>query len=98
MICDYCQGTGIRRFSFTVSTGLKEHFNQAAGEYVSNRRQLDDAFKRRSEEMSARLGMDHEFVTVDPADMMDASAHGVDENTLEPTRKRMRDHPEDYLP
>jgi hypothetical protein len=87
-----------RKFTFYTGKGLKEHFNRAAGEYVSNQRELDDAFKRKSEEASVRLGIDHEYVAVDPTDMKDASAHGVDENLIESTRRMQHDHPELYQP
>jgi putative FmdB family regulatory protein len=75
--CPDCNGQAVRKFTFNTSPGLKEHFNIAAGEYVSNQHQLDDAFKRQSEAASARTGIDHEFVRVDVADMHDAKAHGV---------------------
>lgn len=75
--CESCGADAPRKFSFNTSGGMKEHWNIAAGEYVSNRRQLDDALKRQSEAASARTGIDHEFVRVDVADMHDAKAHGV---------------------
>lgn len=77
---------------------MREHWNNAVGQYVSNRRELDDAFKRSSEAASVRTGLNHEFVAVDPSDMRDASAHGVNENLLESTRKAHRDNPELLLP
>jgi DNA-directed RNA polymerase subunit RPC12/RpoP len=89
--CPLCLGQAIRKFSFNVSSGMQEHWNNAVGQYVSNRQEMDDALKRQSEEVSARTGVDHEYVRVDPADMRDPSAHGVSEDSLEATRKRQRD-------
>ena len=69
--CESCGAQAPRKFTFNVSNGMREHWNIAAGEYVSNQRNLDDAFKRKSEEASIRTGMDHEYVRVDVADMRD---------------------------
>jgi hypothetical protein len=96
--CPDCQGHAPRKFSFYVQQSMKEHFNNAVGSYVSNHRQFEDGLKRKSEEASVRLGIDHEFVPLSPAEMADASAHGVDENTIESTRKNQHDHPELYRP
>ena len=90
-ICPYCQGQAPRKFTFYTSAGMKEHFNNAVGEYVSNRQQMSDALKRQSEEMSVRTGIDHDYQLVEPADMRDASAHGVSEDGLEETHRRQRD-------
>ena len=81
--CPDCGTQAPRKFAFSVSTGMREHWNIAAGEYVSNQRNLDDAFKRKSEAASERTGIEHEFVRVDVADMRDPSAHGVSEDTLQ---------------
>jgi DNA-directed RNA polymerase subunit RPC12/RpoP len=89
--CSYCQGQAIRKFSFSVSTGLQEHWNTAVGQYVKNERDMSEALKRQSEAMSIRTGIDHDYQYVDPADMKEAGAHGVNEDTLEPTRKIQRD-------
>lgn len=80
--CPDCQGMAPRKFTFNVSMSMKEHWNTAVGSYVSNSRELDDQFKRKSEEQSVRTGIEHEYVRVDQADMQDASAHGVDENSF----------------
>lgn len=94
--CQDCQGQATRKFSFYIAGGLQEHFNTAVGEYVSTRRQMEDALKRKSEEASARLGIDHDFQYLSPAEMADMDAHGVEnpENAL----RNQHDHPEMYLP
>lgn len=89
--CPECQGPAIRNFSFSIQSGMKEHWNNAVGQYVSNRQDMGDALKRQSEEMSIRTGITHDYQMVEPADMRDAGAHGVDEGNLEVTRKRHRD-------
>lgn len=89
--CPLCLGNAIRKFSFNVSGSMKEHWNTAVGQYVSNRQEMDDALKRQSEAASVRTGVDHEFVRVDPADMADPRAHGVSEDGLEETRRRQHD-------
>ena len=89
--CPLCLGRAIRKFTFYTASSMQEHFNTAVGEYVSNRQQMDDALKRQSEQASLRTGVDHEYVRVDPSDMRDARAHGVSEDSLEPTRRLQRD-------
>jgi len=89
--CPDCQGPAVRKFGFYVSTGVKEHFNNAVGEYVSNSHQMSEALKRKSEEMSVRTGIDHDYQYVEPADMADPSAHGASPDVLEETRRRQRD-------
>jgi hypothetical protein len=89
--CPDCLGPAVRKFSFNTSSSMKEHWNNAVGQYVSNRQEMDDALKRQSEAASVRTGVDHEFVRVDPGDMADPRAHGVDENNLEETRRRQHD-------
>ena len=91
MTCPDCYGHAPRKFSFNVAVSMKEHWNTAVGQYVSNRREFEDGLKRKSEEASTRLGIDHEFVPLSPAEMADASAHGADEGALERQRKTERD-------
>lgn len=66
---------------------MPEHFNHAVGSYVSNEREFRDALKVMSEEQSYRVGIDHEYEYLSPADMADASAHGVTEEGLEATER-----------
>jgi hypothetical protein len=70
---------------------MREHWNTAVGQYVSNRAEMSDALKRQSEEASVRTGTEHDFQLVEPADMADAKAHGVNEDTLEESRRRRHD-------
>ena len=86
--CQDCQGPAVRQFGFYVSGGLREHWNTAVGQYVSNRHDMDEALKRQSDEMSVRTGVDHHYEYVSPSEMADPSAHGVREDGLEETRRR----------
>ena len=85
--CPVCGAVSNRQFSFNVRNSLPEHFNHSVGSYVSNERQLRDALKVISDEQSARVGMDHNYEYLSPADMADASAHGVTEEGLDDTRR-----------
>jgi hypothetical protein len=89
--CPTCNQSATRHFAFSVNFGLREHWNAAVGQYVNNSREMSDALKRQSEYATIRTGMEHNYEYVDPADMRDAKAHGVDENTLEVTRQRQHD-------
>ena len=89
--CPECLSIAPRKFSFNVGRDMQEHWNAAVGQYVSSRQDMDDALKRQSEEASIRTGVDHEYVRVDPSDMRDPGAHGVNEDNLEHTRKMQRD-------
>jgi predicted nucleic acid-binding Zn-ribbon protein len=89
--CPDCKGQAVRRYNFYTAVSMKEHWNQAVGQYVSNRSEMTDALKRQSEEASVRTGIDHEFELVEPSEMADAKAHGVDEDTLEESRRRRFD-------
>lgn len=89
--CPDCQGPSRRKFGFYVSGGMKEHWNQAVGQYVSNQHEMSEALKRRGDEMSVRTGLHHEYEYVSPSEMADASAHGASEDGLEESRRRRHD-------
>ena len=82
-----CGHQASRDFSFRVTRGIPEHFNQSVGAYVSNERQLRDTLKVISEEQSLRLGVDHNYEYLSPADMADPQSHGVTEEGLDESRK-----------
>ena len=86
-----CGNHAARDFSFGVTRSIPEHFNQSVGAYVSNERQLRDALKVASEEASYRIGMEHNYEYLSPADMADAGSHGVTDDGLEDTRKAIHD-------
>jgi len=68
-------GSPIRRvYSFIAGKPMPEHFNLAAGKFVRTERELNDHYKRKSDEVSERLGLAHEFV---PVSQSEQSALGV---------------------
>lgn len=74
-----------RVFSFTVAIPFKEHFNSSAGTHVSSRAQHADILKRASEVETAKSGVEHKFVPVDPADAK--AVYGIRDDVLESVRE-----------
>jgi hypothetical protein len=68
---------------------MPEHYNNAVGQFVTNKRQFYDGLKMKSEEASIRTGMDHNYEPIDPSDMADAKAHGVTDEGLDTTEKAL---------
>ena len=87
--CPSCGLTVKRVYSFTSGKGMPEHFNNAVGQFVTNKQQFYDALKIKSEEDSLRRGIDCNYEPIDPSDMRDASAHGVTEEGLEATERAL---------
>lgn len=85
--CPCCGGLLVRRCSFTFRRSMPEHFNTSTGAYVSNERDFRDGLKRKSEEMSIRTGMTHNY---QPVDVTDMKALGVTDDGLEETKRRRR--------
>lgn len=56
---------------------MPEHFNTSVGVHVNSERELRDAIKRQSDEVSERTGIEHNMDYLTRADMADAGAHGV---------------------
>jgi hypothetical protein len=73
---------------------MQEHWNQAVGQYVSNRQEMSEALKRQGDEMSERTGIHHDYEMVSPSEMADPSAVGASRENLDETHRRQRDHPE----
>lgn len=83
----YCDcGSPIKRvYSFQFAKPMPEHFNLAAGAYVRSERELNDVYKRKSEEVSERLGIPHDF---QPVSQTEKQALGVNAAGLEETVKQ----------
>lgn len=82
-------GSPLRRvYSFIAGKPMPEHFNLAAGTYVRNERELNDVYKRKSDEVSERLNLAHDF---QPVSQTDKQALGVTASGLEETIKRRTD-------
>ena len=68
-ICHHCGQPARRIWSFRLqSSPDQEHFNYSAGRWVSNKRELTDHAKRKSEEATLRTGILHDFQPIDHAD------------------------------
>lgn len=89
--CPVCQEPATREFVFQARNSMPEHFSHSAGRYVSNERELRDAFKRQSDEVSERLGIEHEMEFLTRAEMADPTAHGVTGEGLEDSAREWRD-------
>lgn len=82
--CPLCGGRMRRGASFNFNRPMREHYNHSVGQFVGNERQFKDGLKRKSEEMSMRTGMEHNY---QPVDVTDMKALGVTDEGLEHTRK-----------
>jgi hypothetical protein len=91
--CPDCSQSATRVFAFYTSSSMREHWNTAVGQYVSNSQDMDRALKTKGEEMSVRTGIAHEYEYLSPAEMADPTATGADPNLLEETHRRQRDQP-----
>lgn len=90
LACEACMGGELRRFyrplPFTLP--MADHFNVSAGQHVSGERELTEVFKRKSEEATERLGIEHNFK---PIDLRDHEALGVTREGLEEDVARRHD-------
>lgn len=77
----------IRKYSFSVAKSFPAHFNTATGTYVNNEREFRDALKVSSEEASYRMNQEVNYQPLFPADMAEASSHGVTEEGLYETHR-----------
>lgn len=64
----FCEGRIVRVFSFSLKPSMPPHYNTSLGSAVTGERQLNDGFKRLSDEATERTGLEHRFVAVDPRD------------------------------
>lgn len=89
--CGHCEGWGnLRRIyrPFPFKLPMADHFNVSAGQHVSGERELTEVFKRKSEEATNRLGVEHNFK---PIDLRDHEALGVTREGLEEDVARRHD-------
>lgn len=75
-----------RVFGFSLVKPMQEHYNPTTGTVVSNSRQFRDGLKVASDRETARTGIEHNYVEVDPTD---AKALGVTEEGLDTTARRL---------
>lgn len=79
--CD-CGGEIKRVFGFAFKRPMPEHFNTAVGHEVGSERALRNELRVLSDQASARTGIPHNFVPVDPRDK---ETLGVTEEGLDST-------------
>lgn len=73
--------------SFAFHRGTPEHYNHSLDAYVSNDAQIRSELSRQSDEMSARMGFDHQYELVDPSD---PASYGVTDEGMEATERVAR--------
>jgi putative FmdB family regulatory protein len=70
--CPQCGRQMKRVYSFMVpgpnAMPDRAHFNYSVGQYVTNQRDFEDKLKRKGEEMSNRLGIEHNYVAHEKGD------------------------------
>lgn len=72
----------------TIASPFREHFNTSTGTYVSNRSQYTSQLSRLSDEASARTGIPHKYVPIDPRE---TAPLGVTSDGLESTLRQQYD-------
>lgn len=80
-----CGGLSRRDYHFAVKADTPGHFNHSVGAYVSNNREFRDELKKKSEEASARFGIDVNYA---PIDYTDKQSLGVTNEGLSETKQR----------
>jgi len=78
--CRHCGVRLKRRFSFAAAEVLHEHWNHSLGGPVSDHRKFREGLRRKSDEMSARLGQD---VNLQPIDASDPTTVGASPDAKE---------------
>ena len=89
--CGLCGTPATRIYSFSVRHSVPEHFNNTLGSYVNNEREVRDGLKRAEEAQAIATGFDAKYEYVSPADMADASAHGVTQEGMDPVHRRVHE-------
>lgn len=80
--CPDCTRPIRRLFSFAIAKSMPDHFNDSVGRYVTNKRDLSDELKRKSEDAMERTGIPHDFQF---GDLRDKDLFGVTGEGLEDT-------------
>jgi hypothetical protein len=89
--CELCGQPATRIFAFSVKHGVPEHFNNTLGTYVNNEQDVRDGLKRAEETQFDATGFAPSYEYLSPADMSEASAHGVTEEGMDVTRARIHE-------
>ena len=90
LTCDACMVGELKRVYQppAYKFSMPDHFNVSAGQHVSGEHHLREVFKRKSEEATERLGVEHNF---QPVDLRDHEALGVTREGLEEDVARRHD-------
>lgn len=96
--CDECGYPTLTRAICRISTHLSmpEHYNHSTGQYVTNKRAFTSQLDAKSDEMSARMGVDIKYKPVDPADqkalgVTNDNAQEIVTKESDPKRKKALD-------
>lgn len=83
--CHNCQSGTLRRqvSSFGIISGVDGHYNHSLGRYVTGMRDFKSGLARKSDQMTERTGIPHNY---EPIDHMEKKALGVTEEGLDSTR------------
>lgn len=85
--CPSCGFSGDykRVFGFAMKPIMHEHFNRSVQKPISSMKQYADELKRKSDEESARDGMERRYVPVDLGDpgAIGVSNEGIHESNIE---------------
>lgn len=85
IVCPVCDALAHRTWAFAVRLSMPDHYNHAAGQYVSNEAALTEAFHVQSEKATARTGIPHKFAAVHPSDK---ETLGITDEGLDATHDR----------
>ena len=69
-----------RVYSFQMAPVMHSHLNSTTGTVISDRRGFKDALARKSDEMTERTGMPHNYVEVAPGDTTGVTDEGLKES------------------
>lgn len=87
----YVESEIVRVYSFAFHRPMQPHFNVGVGQYVSNKTQLEDHLKEKSERDMARNGIPVDYKV---ADLRDRDIFPVTEDGLQSTYdRRPPEHP-----
>jgi len=69
-----------RKYSIHTQSSFQPHYNTSVGRWVNTYNEFRDALKEKSDEASARTGIEANYV---PVDMADQSAFGVNDDGMD---------------
>lgn len=88
--CPLCEGSMGRKYSVHTTASFQPHYNIALGRWVNTHNEFRDGLQAKSDEMSARTGIDHNYV---PIDMADSAAFGATDEGMESFHREHHDNP-----